>query len=82
MTQLVNWAVRSAVPCVESAAARNDWIRSWPRGEDVPAVLRDLLDRWAGVAVVVNDFYWRLYAGDLLAPYPEAAIARALSNGR
>jgi hypothetical protein len=82
MTQLVNWAVRSAVPGVESAAARNDWIRSWPRGEDVPAVLRDLLDRWAGVAVVVNEFYWRLYAGDLLAPYPEAAIARALSNGR
>jgi hypothetical protein len=82
MTRLVNWAVRSAVPGVETAAARNDWIRQWPGGEDVPPVLRDLLDRWAGVAVVVNDFYWRLYAGDLLTPYPEAEIARALRHGR
>jgi hypothetical protein len=70
------------VPGVETAAARNDWIRQWSQAEDVPPVLRDLLDRWAGVAVVVNDFYWRLYAGDLQAPYPEAEIARALRHGR
>jgi hypothetical protein len=82
MTQLVNWAVRTAVPALDSPAARNAWIRSRPDDERVPPVLRDLLDRWAAVAVVLNDFYWRLHAGELQAPYPEEEIARTLGQGR
>ncbi|MDX6211267.1 MAG: hypothetical protein QOF82_354 [Frankiales bacterium] len=80
MTQLVNWAVQTAVPELGSPAVRNDWITSRPDEGGVPPVLRDLLDRWAAVAVVVNAFYWRLHAGDLLAPYPEREIARALGQ--
>jgi hypothetical protein len=82
MTQLVNWAVRAAVPGLDTPAARNAWIRSRPDDGRVPPVLRDLLDRWAAVAVVLNDFYWRLHAGELQAPYPEAEIARTLGQAR
>lgn len=80
MTQLVNWAVRSALPGIETASARNEWIKNRSQDAGVPPVLRELLNRWAGVAVVVNDFYWRLHSGDLRTPYPELEIARALED--
>lgn len=59
--------------------ARTALIRRWASGEhpaEVPAAAETLIRRYAPVAVVVNEFYDRLYAESRAVPYPAAELDR------
>lgn len=74
MAQLVNWLVRRLVPGAEDPAVRNAWIAGRPGGTELPPAVLDVIDRHAAVAGLVNAFYWRLHAGELLTAYPYEQI--------
>jgi hypothetical protein len=81
-THLVN-AVVSGLATSHAPAARNAYIRRCARGgatPDVPERLGDVLRRYAPVAVVMNDFYWRLHGGRPTTTYPARAILTALQR--
>jgi hypothetical protein len=87
MTQLVNWLVRNVcgvpVPATGGPVERNDYIRRCARSTqviDAPPQATALINRYAPVAVVINDFYWQLFGGRPATPYPQAAIKHALSR--
>ncbi len=75
VTVLVNWLV-SAVAGITGVAERNEYIR-----RDDPAGLPDwaaaVFKRYAPVAVVMNDFYWKLFGESRATPYPVDEIERA-----
>ncbi len=61
--------------------ARNTYLRRCAqRGQsaELTGRLADIVMRYAGIATVVNDFYWQLHDGDHTADYPAADIAAAL----
>jgi hypothetical protein len=79
-TMLVNSVVTMCL-APPDAAQRNEIIRSLTAGEQpagLPAGLTALARRHAGVAVVINDFYWSLFGESRAAPYPTDAAAQAL----
>lgn len=79
-THLVN-AIVTAFGASQDPAARNAHVRRCARGgatPDVPERLGDVLRRYAPVAVIVNDFYWRLHGGRPTTTYPAGAILTAL----
>ena len=76
--RLVNWLVTAAcgvsVPTGGSFGGRNAYVRRCAGGDipqDVPASVAGILTRHAPAAAKMNDFYWRLYDGDLHAQFPE-----------
>jgi hypothetical protein len=78
---LVNRVVRDVCKLEGSVADRYDFVRRWAdggRSEDVPSVAAAILDRHAPVAARMNDFYWQLFDGDIVAAYvdPFAEVAR------
>ena len=80
VTQLVNTVVTGlAVP--GGPAARNAYLRHCAyvgATPGLPAPMAQVVRRYAPVAVVMNDFYWRLHDGHPTTPYPAGKIARAL----
>jgi hypothetical protein len=77
--RLVNWLVTTAcgvpVPAAGGPVARNAYVRRCAGGDiprDVPAPVAGILARHAPAAARMNDFTWRLFAGDLHARYPAA----------
>jgi hypothetical protein len=79
-THLVN-AVVTGFGTSQDPAARNAYLRRCARGgaaPDLPERLGDVIRRYASVAVVMNDFYWRLHGGRPTTTYPAGAISSAL----
>jgi hypothetical protein len=75
--RLVNWLVTAVcgVPAGAGPAVRNEYVRRCASGAippDVPAAVAGILARHAPAAARMNDFVWRLYAGDIHARYPQA----------
>jgi len=77
---LLNWLVTKLL-APQDAAQRNELIRTLAAGErasELPSGLNAMVRRHAPVAVVINDFYWRLFGESRATPYPTEAAARAL----
>jgi hypothetical protein len=77
--RLVNWLVTTAcgvsMPASGGPVDRNLYVRRCASGDipqDVPAAVAEILARHAPAAARMNDFCWRLFDGDLHAPYPGA----------
>lgn len=82
VTQLVNTVV-TALVAPDGPAARNAYLRRCAAEGATPCLLAPLeqvVRRYAPVAVVVNDFYWRLHDGHPTTLYPAEEIARALGT--
>jgi hypothetical protein len=75
--RLVNWLVTRVcgvpVSPVEPPVERNAYVRKLAEGyvpAGVPAHVAAILARHAPAAARLNGFYWRLFDGELAAPYP------------
>jgi hypothetical protein len=82
MTQLVNWLV-TAVAGVVGAADRNAYIRRVAAGSpasDVPPWAAAIIARYAPIAAVLNDFYWKLFGESRQTPYPTAEVERVCAR--
>jgi hypothetical protein len=78
VTELVNWLV-TALCGTANAADRNGFIRRCAEGGDpvnVPAAAAAVVKRYAPIAVVVNDFYWKLHGESRTTAYPVDEIRR------
>ena len=79
-SQLVNTLVTRCA-AVRGPAERNSYVRRCAREgatPHLPEPVGEILRRYAPVAVVMNDFYWRLHDGKTTTPYPAGAIATTL----
>ncbi len=62
---------------------RNEYVRRCKltgRAPGLTGLCAETVMRYAGIATIVNDFYWRLHGGELTAEYPAVAIATALNR--
>jgi hypothetical protein len=71
--RLVNWLVTTVcgvpMPASGGPVERNEYVRRCAHGDiphDVPSAVADILARHAPAAARMNDFCWRLFAGDEL----------------
>jgi len=81
-TALVNTIAATSLKFTDPKA-RNDYVRrtaDTDRATALDGVLADTVVRYAPVATVVNDFYWKLHDGNLTAAYPAYLIATALQG--
>jgi hypothetical protein len=83
VTELVNGLVTAlsgaADPAAFDPADRNDFVRRCAAGEepaDMPPSAAAIIMRYAPIAVVVNDFYWKLHGESRTARYPVDEIQR------
>jgi hypothetical protein len=85
MTQLVNHLVVDLLGTT-GPAERNAAVRRCAEGTadlgQLPTVAASVIRRYAPVAVVVNDFYWRLRTVDRRLPYPVEDLRRACATSR
>jgi hypothetical protein len=86
LSQLINWLVVHVcgvpAPASGGPAERNDYLRRCAAGTrvaDAPPAIATLIERYAPVAVAVNDFYWELFDGSPATPYPAARIDAAVA---
>jgi hypothetical protein len=78
VTQLVNWLVAALHPVVD----RRAFIRACAEGADpagLPPSAATIVKRYALIASVMNEFYWKLHTEDRTARYPVAEIESALA---
>jgi hypothetical protein len=78
VTQLVNWLVAALHPVVD----RRAFIRACAEGADpagLPPSAATIVKRYALIAAVMNEFYWKLHTEDRTARYPVAEIESALA---
>ncbi|MGW5669359.1 serine/threonine protein phosphatase [Micromonospora sp. NPDC003776] len=75
--ELVNWLVTTVcgvpVPASGGPVARNEYVHRCATGDippGVPAAVARILARHAPAAARMNDFYWRLFGGEVHAAYP------------
>lgn len=75
--RLVNWLVTAVcgvpAPPGRPPVARNRFVHRCAAGDlppDLPPPVADIIARHAPAAARMNDFCWRLFAGDLDAEYP------------
>lgn len=69
---LANWLVAN-VCGIRNLAERNACVRRCAEGElpeGIPPGIAAILARHATAAATMNDFYWRLFGGDVHAEYP------------
>ncbi|GGB46047.1 hypothetical protein GCM10011492_41540 [Flexivirga endophytica] len=65
------------------ADQRNDYLRRCVHSglaRGLIGTIADTVVRYATVATIINDFYWKLHDGELTAEYPTAAIALAIER--
>jgi hypothetical protein len=74
---LVNWLVTTVcgvpVPASGGPVARNEYVHRCASGDiphGVPAAVAEIFARHAPAAARMNDFYWRLFGGEVHAQYP------------
>ena len=78
MTQLVNWLVTTLTDAADPSD-RNRLIRRYAEGDEpveVPPQAAAVIRRYAPVAAVMNDFYWKLHTESRTTPYPVDEIRR------
>src|SRR6185437_627874 len=78
VTQLVNWLVM-AYTDARNASARNDYIRRYAKGADpinMPPSAAATIKRYAPIAAIMNDFYWKLRLESRTMPFPADEIQR------
>ena len=78
LTGLVNWLVAHVVG-VADPAERNAYLR-WCAGggrPDAPPTVAAIIERYAPVAAMLNDFHWKLHRESRTTPYPGGAVERA-----
>jgi hypothetical protein len=76
VTQLVNWLVMTYNDA-GGPHQRNEYVRRYADGDDpdnVPPVVVERIKRYASIAVIMNDFYRKLYLESRTTPYPVDAI--------
>jgi hypothetical protein len=74
MTLLVNWLV-AALAGITRIKDRNEYISRCATGDrpaNLPEWAAAVVGRYAPVAVVMNDFYWKLFGESRATPYPAA----------
>jgi hypothetical protein len=83
LMELVNWLVVNAVgipvPPDGAPVERNGYVRRCAAGatpEGVPAPVAAIISRYAPVAAVMNDFYWRLFGESRNTPFPAEDLGR------
>lgn len=79
MTQLVNWLVTR----LSGTRDRNGYIQACAEGfepVDLPSGVAGTITRYAPVAVVMNEFYGRLYRESRTVQYPVGDIRRACAT--
>jgi hypothetical protein len=82
VTQLVNWLV-TVLTGLRDPASRNEFIRRCAEGEEpanVPAGAATVIKRYAPIAVVMNDFYWKLHGITRTDPYPIEEVERVCAE--
>ncbi|RSM41752.1 serine/threonine protein phosphatase [Actinoplanes sp. ATCC 53533] len=74
---LTNWLVTAVcgvpVPARGGPVARNEYVRRCATGrvpEEVPPTIARILARQAPAAATMNDFYWRLFGGEVTTLFP------------
>jgi hypothetical protein len=78
VTQLVNWLVMVYTDA-RSASARNEYIRRYAQGTDpinMPSSVAATIKRYAPIAAIMNDFYWKLRLESRVVPFPADEIQR------
>ena len=71
---LVNWLVRTVCRPGDGVAERNAFVQRCADGpipDDLPAGVAAALGRHAPVAARMNDFYWKMFGGEVLAEYAD-----------
>jgi hypothetical protein len=74
---LVNWLVTAVCGITVPAngpVARNEYVHRCAAGhipDDVPPAVAAIVARHAPAAARLNDFYWKLFGGDVHAQYPK-----------
>ncbi|MDQ1392912.1 MAG: hypothetical protein QOF30_1889 [Acidimicrobiaceae bacterium] len=84
VTQLVNWLSSALAPHGD----RDGFIQRCAEGEDpkrvaereVATPVAEIITRYAPIAVVINDFYWKLHGESRATPYPFDAIQRVCAS--
>lgn len=85
VTQLVNWLATSlTTDGGRNASDRNAFIQRCAEGDDpaqiaareVTAPVAAIIKRYAPIAAVMNDFYWKLHGESRTTPYPIDRIRR------
>lgn len=82
VTQLVNWLV-TTLAGTTGPAERNAVIRRYAEGEepaDLPPYATAIIRRYAPIAVMMNDFYWKLHGESRTTPYPADEIRKACTT--
>ncbi|MGH4025623.1 MAG: hypothetical protein ACRDRV_13695 [Pseudonocardiaceae bacterium] len=82
VTQLVNWLVTALAGAVDRTD-RIEFIRRCAEGGEpanVPAPAAAVIKRYAPVAVVMNEFYGKLYLESRTTPYPVDEIQRVCAT--
>jgi hypothetical protein len=82
VTQLVNWLVLVSSDA-RDPQKRNDYIRRYAEGADptnVPPSVAEVIKRYAPIAAIMNDFYWKLHLESRTTPYPVEDIQRIYSH--
>jgi hypothetical protein len=84
VTHLVNWVVSALSDAGRRGwphpRVRNAFVRRCAEGQVVPELpphAATIVQRYAPIAVVVNDFYFKLYTESRKTPYPTEEIERA-----
>jgi hypothetical protein len=74
---LVNWLVRDVCRVGGGVADRYEFVRRCADGavpDGVPPGVAAVLTRHAPVAARMNDFYWKVFGGDVLAEYADPFV--------
>jgi hypothetical protein len=82
VTDLINWIVRVQAG-VREWKDRIEYVRRCAAGRrptDLPRAVADLVMRRAAVAVVMSEFYWRLYHTSRATPFPAEELDLVTSN--
>lgn len=78
VTQLVNWLVMVYTDA-RRASVRNEYIRRYAEGADpmnMPPSIAATIKRYAPIAAIMNDLYWKLHGESRTVPFPADAIQR------
>ena len=78
VTHLVNWLVMVYTDA-RSASVRNEYIRRYAEGADpinIPPSIATTIKRYAPIAAIMNDLYWKLHGESRTVPFPADEIQR------